>query len=234
MYCNTLIYASNVLSILEGVEMITAANCALYFIKRGLDFPRDTFDGNMKLQKLLFFADMISLAETGNLLFADPVSAYKHGPVVESVREGYKYNHDAFVSDADTFDPATLSESDRHILDMAAEIYGPLSASALSNLTHEMPCWISAHDQYAESGNSVISPDDMIADIDHIRDLVSVTRELMDHPDSKEVINGISFYYDPEEVDMTDDLRDELVEYSKHADDTAFTITYCGDDMVIY
>ena len=40
-----------------------------WFLENNLDNPRNTYKGNMKLQKLLFFAQLISLAKNNKLLF---------------------------------------------------------------------------------------------------------------------------------------------------------------------
>lgn len=46
--------------------MSNAINYAKYIIRNGLDTNHNTYDGNMKLQKLLFFADYISLKVLSN------------------------------------------------------------------------------------------------------------------------------------------------------------------------
>ena len=68
---------------------------AKYFIKKGADSLPNTYDGNMKLQKLLTFADLISIAKYGKPLFNDPVLAFKNGCVVEKVRQRYKNDYSA-------------------------------------------------------------------------------------------------------------------------------------------
>ena len=42
--------------------MRKAIDFAKYFIKEELDNPRNSFDGNMKLQKLLVYSNLINLA----------------------------------------------------------------------------------------------------------------------------------------------------------------------------
>ena len=76
---------------------------AKYFIKNGADSLPNTYDGNMKLQKLLVFADMINVAEYGELLFDDEVLAFKNGCVVEKVRLRYKADYIGFKRDSDNF-----------------------------------------------------------------------------------------------------------------------------------
>ena len=63
-----------------------------WFLENNLDTPRNTFKGNMKLQKLLFFAQLISLAKNNKLLFNDQFCAFENGMVMENVRLKYKNN----------------------------------------------------------------------------------------------------------------------------------------------
>ena len=58
---------------------------AKFFIKNGADSRPNTYDGNMKLQKLLVLADLASIAEYGEPLFNDQVLAFKNGCVVKMI-----------------------------------------------------------------------------------------------------------------------------------------------------
>lgn len=46
---------------------------AKYFVKNDADSLPNTNEGNMKLQSLLVFANMINVAEYGELLFDDEI-----------------------------------------------------------------------------------------------------------------------------------------------------------------
>lgn len=49
---------------------------AKFFIKNGTDSKPNTYDGNMKLQKLLVLADLVNIAEYGLPLFDEQVLAF--------------------------------------------------------------------------------------------------------------------------------------------------------------
>ena len=87
-----------------------AIDYAKVFMKRNLDSARNTFDGNMKLQKLLFFADYISLATRNCRLFEDTVYAFRNGCVVESVRTRYKNDFQSLRKDCERFEPDFTEE----------------------------------------------------------------------------------------------------------------------------
>ena len=73
----------------------TAVDVARWFIshnhvKAMLDEADDI--SNLKLQKLLYYAQGAVLAITGSPLFDDDIVAWEHGPVVPTVYHLYKHN----------------------------------------------------------------------------------------------------------------------------------------------
>lgn len=54
---------------------------------------------NMHLQKMIFFAHAAFFKENGKPLFSDPVFAWQHGPVIESVYQELKKYGNKDVSD---------------------------------------------------------------------------------------------------------------------------------------
>ena len=85
--------------------MRDAYDFAKYFIKNGYDSNPNTYDGNMKLQKMLTFANAISLAEYGKPLFNDKILAFTNGCVVEKVRLRYRNDYKGLKRDSDVFQP---------------------------------------------------------------------------------------------------------------------------------
>jgi uncharacterized phage-associated protein len=104
---------------------------------------------NMKLQKLLYYAQGAYLAITGNVLFDDPIVAWKHGPVVEVVYHKYK----GFGSSGIEYDGSDLPEFDdetESILNQVYEVFGQYSAWKLRELTHSEAPW-----NFAEQGEVI-------------------------------------------------------------------------------
>lgn len=98
----------------------------------------DAFDDvtNMKLNKLLYYAQGHYLSKYGTPLFSDPIEAWDHGPVVPAVYSAYKRYGDRPITgyDQSTISAVTPQVSD--ILFGVARNYGKFSASALRNMTH--------------------------------------------------------------------------------------------------
>lgn len=56
---------------------------AKFFMKSGADSMPNTYDGNMKLQKLLVLSDMAHRSRCKQPLFGDDILAFENGLVVE-------------------------------------------------------------------------------------------------------------------------------------------------------
>ena len=91
----------------------------------------------MKLQKLLFFAQLISLAKNNKLLFDEEFCAFENGMVMENVRLEYKNNLSKLLN----YSGNDLSEDDLEILELTKNIYGSEDADTLSNMTHQFEYW---------------------------------------------------------------------------------------------
>ena len=128
----------------------TAAQIAEWFLVRN-EMAISTIDADaispMKLQKLLYYAQGVHLAITGEPLFDDPIEAWTHGPVIRSIYQKYK----EFGSNGITKDGYELFEIDKEtasILEQVYEVFGQFSAWKLRNMTHEeLPWKTTGHDE---------------------------------------------------------------------------------------
>jgi uncharacterized phage-associated protein len=95
---------------------------------------------NMKLQKLLYFAQAAHLAVYGEPLFNDEIQAWKFGPVVPNVYRFYKVKGDQLLRNEDDFycDPQLEG-----FLKDVWKIFGKYSAYELANISHK-------HDPYKD------------------------------------------------------------------------------------
>jgi len=96
---------------------------------------------NMKLQKLLYYAQGLHLAAFDEPLFEDRIEAWTHGPVVPAVYHALKrYGGQALPIPTD-LDLSKFDERTRGLLDEVYKVFGQFSAWKLSNMTHEEPPW---------------------------------------------------------------------------------------------
>jgi len=118
-----------------------AIDIAEYFLSL-VDEDEGDLMSNLKLQKLLYYAQSFHLAIFEKKLFSEPIEAWALGPVVKSVYDHYKqHGSDPIHFSPDTFDPDLFDQQVKELLDEVFEVYGQYSASALVRFTHEEPPW---------------------------------------------------------------------------------------------
>jgi len=120
--------------------METAFAIADYFLKLADDDSGELLS-NMKLQKLLYYAQGFHLALYDEPLFREPICAWTHGPVVPEVYYKYReYGNSGIPSPPDA-DCSHLPEHTKEMLNEIFTVYGQFSAWKLRDLTHGEPPW---------------------------------------------------------------------------------------------
>jgi len=100
---------------------------------------------NLKLQKVLYFAQAYYLAKLDKPLFGDELEAWEYGPVVPGVyRKFRRFGNNPIISEEDK---SILKEEDKEILKKVWDTFGGYSASRLVDIAH-------AHTPWKEASNS--------------------------------------------------------------------------------
>lgn len=210
---------------------------AKYFIKNGADSTPNTYDGNMKLQKLLVLADLANIAEYGQVLFNDEVLAFKNGCVVEKIRLRYKNDYQGFKKDSDSFEP-DFTENEYEILGLVLAIFGSASARELSEINHTFNFWKQAYQRgtdvngFHNKFNSVVDMVNQTADVQKMKEILDAYKESAKEVTAKEIINGITYYYDG--FELTDAIIEQLESFSLTADDDVYSMYMDDGKLVIY
>lgn len=106
---------------------------------------------NLKLQKLVYYAQGFSLALHGEPLFEEAIEAWMHGPVVPSLYRKYRDFGSNPIPPNDAFDPSILDRAKLRLIEEVYDVYGQYSAWKLRQLTHEEDPW---RDNYEEGAYS--------------------------------------------------------------------------------
>lgn len=177
--------------------MVDVLDCAKYFMKNATGL-NNSFDGSMKLQKLLVFSNLVNMALNNKPLFKDRLYAFKNGCVVDSVRLKYKKDYLGLKKESESFKP-NFSECELEALDITLNIFDKLSAKELSDLNHEFDFW---KDSYVDGENyCIVSNDNIKKELPIIKNIIDSYRN-RDKNKKTEVINGITFYYDPNNLNI--------------------------------
>ena len=118
--------------------MTTSAHTIAKFIINNSETPIS----NLKLQKLLYYAQGWHLGIKGVPIFNEHIQAWIHGPVVPAIFQEYR----EFRWNPIYIDPTEVTvdaKTAEHVLAVLGA-YGKLSAAQLEALSHEEAPWIEA------------------------------------------------------------------------------------------
>lgn len=184
-----------------------AIECAKIFMQEKLDTPRDTYAGNMKLQKLLYFAQLISLAKYNTPLFPEKIYAFEHGMVIDDIRREYKNNYQTILNDNDR----TFSNQEQDVLDLTIKIFGGYNADELSEITHHHLSWKLEYEDgtlpngYHNKEESEVSLDSLREnEVQDMKDLIHSSEKSSESkkPFKEIYFDGSVFRFDPDNVSV--------------------------------
>jgi len=120
--------------------MLSCYDVAQYFLAKADEEAGDLMS-NLKLQKLVYYAQGFALAVLDRPLFPERIEAWTHGPVVSALYHEYKsYGADAIPSPRE-LDFSKYDQETRELLDEVYIVYGQFAAWKLRNMTHQEPPW---------------------------------------------------------------------------------------------
>ena len=131
--------------------MFDAKDIALWFIYKSNaeekinSISDEEYEGisDLKLQKLLYYAQGICLSMTGKILFPNKIYAWEHGPVIKEVYEIYKNfgsNYIKGINNEENDKIVSKIESNKEvskILNIVYDNFAIYTAWQLRNMTHE-------------------------------------------------------------------------------------------------
>ena len=120
--------------------MLTCFDVAGYFLSKTDEDASDAIS-NLKLQKLVYYAQGFCLAMYGRPLFQESIEAWQHGPVCTALYHKYKANGTLGIPASADVDFHKFSEEDANLMNEVYDVYGQFSAWKLRNMTHEEAPW---------------------------------------------------------------------------------------------
>ena len=96
---------------------------------------------NLKLQKLLYYAQSAFLALKNELLFSNEIVAWQHGPVIEEIYHKYKDFGSGDIEVNIENGPQIDKETEKILMNVY-DTFGEYSAWGIRNLTHSEKPWL--------------------------------------------------------------------------------------------
>lgn len=167
----------------SGIANLRAV--ASYFIRRAYEDDRAAEMTNMKVQKLLYYAQSICLALYDKPLFDEEIQAWRYGPVCPPAYRFYSEFEAKQLPIPDEIYIKPIPEETKKLLEEIWQYFGKYHAYQLSGMTHVEFPWKKARGTLPLDASSTepISLEDMA--ILGQQKLVEIERE---HPAYKPVI----------------------------------------------
>lgn len=120
------------------------ANCfdvAQFFLQKCHEHSNSI--SNLKLLKLVYYAQGIHLAGTGDALFEEKIHAWEHGPVVAPIYHEYKSFGSGSIPPVIAFNAESIFSHDELVtLECVFEAHGDSGAWPLRQQTHKESPWL--------------------------------------------------------------------------------------------
>lgn len=120
--------------------MLSCDDTAKYFLAQVSEDAGDLIS-NLKLQKLLYYAQGFRLALYDELLFPEAIEAWTHGPVVPDLYRHYKKYGAGAIPCPEDIDFSIYDETTKSLLDEVYSVFGQFAAWKLRNMTQEEYPW---------------------------------------------------------------------------------------------
>ncbi|MEO0985244.1 MAG: type II toxin-antitoxin system antitoxin SocA domain-containing protein [Cyanobacteria bacterium J06639_14] len=120
--------------------MLSCHDVAKYFLSL-VDEDAGDLISNLKLQKLVYYAQGFHLAIHDEPLFPESIEAWTHGPVVPELYHAYKEYGSGVIPHPEDIDFDIYTQTQQELLDDVYAVYGQFSAWKLRNMTHEEEPW---------------------------------------------------------------------------------------------
>jgi uncharacterized phage-associated protein len=108
----------------------------------------------MRLHKLLYYAQGWSLLVNAEPLFPDPIEAWRHGPVVATLRPALRQYEDSTIPPPEGWTGGRLTSKERALIASVWEAYKGCSAARLRSMTHNELPYLEARGNLPEESRS--------------------------------------------------------------------------------
>ncbi|MEW4104659.1 DUF4065 domain-containing protein [Bacillus altitudinis] len=139
---------------------MAAIDVARYLLNLSTPFTGESVT-NLKLQKLLYYAQGFHLALHGTPLFDEDIQAWAHGPVVPEVYFQYKGYQFSDIEEKYPEQTIIITSNQRELINDVWEVFKSYDGKELERLSHTEDPWKNARGNLPEyaSSNVIIEKD---------------------------------------------------------------------------
>lgn len=191
--------------------MLSGNEVAKWFIFHNPELASGYIDENTKINKLLYFSNLMYYCINNKNLINEDFIAFPNGPVVFSVYRDYRYNGLNSLPQQ----IITPTEIQLKILNIINFIYGNASTDELVNESHTHSLWKDV--QHLIPNNPKIEFKNVEPElVAYNKALYNIYADIDFSNIVKEKIKNNIYYYFKDSFDMTDEIIDKLSTFDKY------------------
>lgn len=115
-----------------------AIDFSKWFLNKNPSLLKGDFDGNLKLNKLLYFSNLMYFSVFGKDLMSDNFEKWEKGPVIESIYNEYKDNS---LFELVNSIPSITDKKTLQVLEIINFVYADYSSKELTEESHTHNIW---------------------------------------------------------------------------------------------
>ena len=161
-----------------------AIDIANMYIRLANDIQDNSID-NLKINKMLYYAQGWALVRLGRPLFDESIQAWDYGPVIPEVYHAFKCCGKLSIKEPiDVFDESRLNSEELELLVDVYTAYGRYTGWALKEMTHEKG---SPWDMVYQKGKNIIIENEIIKKYFEKQSLDTFDPDLIKLPEITEI-----------------------------------------------
>lgn len=131
---------------------------AKWFIENNITSSENSYDGNLTLNKLIYFADAMNFTIKNEKLVDEPPVGYANGPVYQTIYIDHRHHNSMSIKEA----TGEISEETKQLLKVVKFAFGSYKPDYLSKLTHGQSPWKTKQDECEKSDyNPILKFEDL-------------------------------------------------------------------------
>lgn len=191
--------------------MLSGNDVARWFISRNPELASGYIDENTKINKLLYFSNLMYHCIYNENLISDDFIAFPRGPVIFSIYRDYRYNN---LGRSVQYD-VNPDKKELEILNIINFIYGNRTTEELVGESHTHSLWKNV--EHLIPNNPKINFENIDPELIEYNKVLYRTYADLDFANlAKEKINDNIYYYFKNSFEMTDEIIEKLESFDKY------------------
>lgn len=191
--------------------MLSGNDVARWFISRNPELASGYIDENTKVNKLLYFSNLMYHCIYNENLISDDFVAFPRGPVIFSIYRDYRYNNLGRSMQYDV----NPDKKELKILNIINFIYGNRTTEELVGESHTHSLWKNV--EHLIPNNPKINFENIDPELIEYNKVLYRTYADLDFANlAKEKINDNIYYYFKNSFEMTDEIIEKLESFDKY------------------